>query len=146
MQKNYKKGGQMKYKIVLNPNDFKNYQSPDFHEGESYVLAEGKGWQARVTTCGDLEYQGQYTDDVISKYDTDAKLNKAIQDNEVVYNYNNWYEVEFFLDKDGHLHYLDIMADDCVVFSFDEAIEVFKDYMAYEKFVKELEELIKKGE
>jgi len=125
------------------PELYKDNQDPTFHVDESWELAKGDGWEARIEACGEIKIidkDGNWVsvDDVIAKYDTDEKLNKALERGEISYDNNNWYEVEFFADINDRLEYLDLMADDCVVFDFNEAIKVFKDYMADETFKEDL--------
>ena len=135
----------MKYELTGKdlPELYKDNQDPIFHIDESWELAKGDGWEARIEACGEIyivDKDGNWVDvdDVIAKYDTDEKLNKAFERGELSYINNNWYEVEFFADINDSLEYLDLMADDCVVFDFNEAIKVFKDYMADETFKEDL--------
>lgn len=135
----------MKYDFVGKdlPRLYKNQQDPLFHYGESWELAEGDGWVARIEACGEIRVYDKDGDridvrDLIDKYDTDEKLSRAIRTEEISLGNNNWYEVEFFAERDGGLDYLDIVADDCVCFSFDEAIEVFKNYIEDKDFIEDL--------
>lgn len=139
----------MKYEFTGKdlPELYKGCEDPTFHEGESWELAVGDGWVARVASCGELSMSlnGEWADtkDIIAIYDTDEKLSEAVKQGIVDYRLNNWYEVEFFaVCKDG-LQYLDLMSDDCVCYSFDEALHIFNDYMSDKSFCEDLKKYVK---
>ena len=54
-----------------------------------------------------------------------------------------WYEVEFFAVCKNGLQYLDLMSDDCVCYSFDEALHIFNDYMSDKFFCEDLKKYVK---
>lgn len=132
------------------PKIYKGRQEPLLHYGGSWELARGNGWIANITSRGDLNVlvKGERVrgDELADYYSTDNALHKAEDSGELEINYNNWYEVEFLLEKNNGYEYLDIMGDDTVCFSFDEAIQVFKDYMADESFTDELKNILKEKE
>lgn len=125
------------------PELYKDTQDPTFHQDESWELAKGDGWVARLATHGEIRVyeKGERikVSDLIDKYDTDEKLHKAEQDGTIEFDNNNWYEVAFYKDTDDMAEYLDIMSDDCVCYDFDEALHIFNDYMADEGFCADLE-------
>ena len=135
----------LKNKIVLNEKDFGKQQDAMFHLGESYVLAEGEGWQCRLENCGIqriMTKDGLYRDeDVLEIYNTDKKLNKAINKGDIVIFNNSWWEVNFFKEVENELKFLDLYFFlDTVVFTVGEGIKLYKDLIKSEQFWKDLEE------
>lgn len=139
----------MKYKFVGKdlPKEYENRQEPMLHFGESWLLAEGEGWVARIETCGEIR---AYKDgsrisayDLGIEYKTDEELNRAEKSKELEIMNNNWYELQFFAETEHGLFYLDLTSD-LVAYSFDECIEQFGNLMADERWCADLVAEVKK--
>lgn len=130
------------------PQLYKNRQDPLFHYGESWELARGENWVARIEACGEIRaYKNGNIiseSDICYEYKNDEELNDAEEAGELELSNNNWYEVEFFVETKHGLFYVDNMADDCVCFSFTEALNIFKDYMEDDAWCDELTNTINK--
>lgn len=143
----------MEYEILGGdlPQKYKGHQDPIFHIDERFELAKGDGWIAELVVRGEVSIHknGEWIDveDVITEYDTDDKLNAALDSGELEYQLNNWYEIEFWKEnrKKISYDYMDLVSDDCVVFSFEEALEVLENYLNDEQFQRELKEEVMKG-
>lgn len=145
----------LKYKLIGKdlPKVYKEQQDPLFHFGESWELAEGDGWVARIEVCGEVRLykngERLKASDLPFEYETDEELNKAEESGELDIVNNNWYELQFFAETEHGLSYLDLTSD-LVAYSFDECLEQFDNLIADEKWcadlVKEVNKLIKKGE
>lgn len=131
----------VKYKLVGDFAEYKDRQEPLLHFGESWLLAEGDGWVARIETCGEVraykngERIGAY--DLSMEYATDKDLYRAEQAGELDIENNNWYEVQFFAETEHGLFYLDLTSD-LVAYSFDECLGQFKELMSDEKWCADL--------
>lgn len=132
----------MDYQITLDSKDFGQRQDPMFYLGESFELATGNGWSCRLVNCGEQGlWDADHTirdDDVLAKYDTDDKLNKAINENKVIIVNNSWWELSFYKEDDNSSWYLDLPVD-TVTFSADDAIALFKELMADTAFIDSLQ-------
>lgn len=145
----------MKYKLLGEdlPKLYKHRQDPLFHYGDSWVLARGDRWVAWIKTCGEVRVYRNgdriSADDIPQYYKTDDALNRAEQTGELEIENNNWYEVQFFAERERGrgLIYLDLTSD-LVAFSFDECLEQFKNLMADEKWCEDLTKYVSevKGE
>ena len=146
----------MEYELVGKdlPKLYKDNQEPLLHYGESFELARGKGWVASVASRGEIRayIKGERvcSHELPDYYQTDKALYEAEKKGELEVENNNWFEVEFYkveIGKDGQEHYtyLDIVADDCVVYSFDEALHMFDDYINDKGFQEELKKAVREA-
>ena len=142
----------LEYKMIGEdlPELYKNKQDPLLHYGESWILAEGEGWVAMIRSCGEvrtyIKSERVGACELPDYYETDEALAEAERKGELDIANNNWYEVEFYRqDEDDRLIYLDLVADDCVCYSFDEALEVFKSYVEDDKWCDELMKYVKEA-
>lgn len=139
----------VKYKLIGGdlPELYKNQQDALFHADESWELAEGDGWVARIETCGEVRLykngERLKVSDLPFEYENDEALNKAERDGELEIENNNWYEVQFFGETEHGLFYLDLTSD-LVAYSFDECLEQFKNLMSDEKWCADLVNEVKK--
>lgn len=139
----------VKYKLIGGdlPEQYKNRQDPLFHFGESWELAEGDGWVARIESCGEIRVYKNgdriKASDIPFEYDTDEELNEAERSGELEIENNNWYEVQFFGETEHGLFYLDLTPD-LVAYSFDECLGQFEELMPDEKWCADLENEVKK--
>lgn len=142
----------MKYTMLGQnlPELYKNHQDPIFHIDEGYDLAKGEGWIARVSACGEISptYKGEWIDplDLIEILDDDKKLSEAEDKGDLIFNMNNWFEVEFFTTVGDQMNYVDLMADDTVCFSFTEALQVFNNYINDPQFQRDLAKWVEQDE
>lgn len=133
----------VKYKLVGGdlPELYKNQQDALFHQDESWELAEGEGWVARIETCGEVRLykngERLKPSDLPFEYETDKALYKAEKSGELSIENNNWYELQFFAETESGLFYLDLTSD-LVAYSFDECLEQFNNLMADEGWCKDL--------
>lgn len=133
----------VKYKLIGGdlPELYKNQQDALFHPDESWELAEGDGWVARIEVCGEVRLykngERLKTSDLPFEYENDEALDKAEQSGELEVANNNWYEVQFFGETEHGLFYLDLTPD-LVAYSFDECLEQFKNLMSDEKWCADL--------
>ena len=144
----------MDYQIDLNPDDFGEQTDPLFHLGDSYPLAHGKldgtEWECRLANCGEqkINVKGEriHPAEIDQYYETDKKLWKAIEDDEVELINNSWWEIEFYrVDEDSNW-YLDLfppLDDTCIVDNPKDAIEYFKALMNDKEFIKDLKLALK---
>ena len=140
----------MKYEIDLNPDDFGEQTDALFHLGDSYPLAHGDGWECRLSNCGEqkINVKGEriHPAEIDQYYDTDEKLWKAIDKDEVELINNSWWELEFFkVDEDSNW-YLDLFCaldDTCIVDNPTDAIETFKALMDDKEFIKDFKLALK---
>ena len=146
----------MDYKIDLNPNDFGQQTDALFHYQQSYPLAHGEldgtEWECRLANCGEqkINVKGEriHPAEIDQYYDTDEKLWKAIEDDEVYLDMNSWWEIEFYRVENEHNEYLDLfmaLDDTCIVDNPEDAIETFKVLMDDKEFVKDLKLVLKGG-
>ena len=140
----------LKYKLIGGnlPELFAGRQEPLLHYDGCWFLAEGEGWLARIVSRGEvrayLKGERVRACEIPDYYATDKELEQAEKSGEFVVENNNWYEVEVLADRgDDGYKYLDIMSDDTVCFSFDEAIQIFNDYVNDEKWCEELMKAVK---
>ncbi len=126
---------------------YKKQQDPLFHFDESWELAEGNGWVARIETCGEVRLykngERLKVSDLPFEYETDEELNKAEESGELDIANNNWYELQFFAETEHGLFYLDLTSD-LVAYSFDECLEQFNNLVADEKWCADLVEEVNK--
>lgn len=136
----------VRYKIIDETvAEFKQYekaQDPLLHYEDAWNIAYGDGWYARVVSRGEIRAykDGERIrgDEIVDHYPTDDKLHEAEESGELIIENNNWYEVEFFADLENGTEYLDLLSDNCVCFSFDEAWEIFYDYINSDSWCEEL--------
>lgn len=153
---NYADGvGELHYEINPRYNDemFGDTQDPCLNVGRSVLLATGKGWCARVATRGELRarWTDPKTGEEISNYKiferyltNDAQVQNEQEAGRLVFDNNNWLELEIYKtgDPDQTPEYLDLLSDDCVAYSYNEAYDRFMEYVNDERFIKELKESI----
>lgn len=139
----------VKYKLVGGdlPELYKNQQDPLFHFGESWEVAEGDGWVARIESCGEIRaYKNGdriKASDIPFEYDTDDDLCKAEESGELTVENNNWYELQFFAETEHGLFYLDLTSD-LVAYSFDECLDQFKNLITDKAWCKDLASEVKR--
>ena len=138
----------VRYEMITDFKQYEKAQEPLLHYGDSWNLAYGDGWYCKVSSRGEIRaYRNGDRirgDEIADYYPTDEALHKAEKSGELVVENNNWYEVEFYADLENGTEYLDILSDDCVCFSFDEALEIFYDYMNSDSWCEELVGAIEK--
>lgn len=141
----------MDYKVVLNPDNFGRKTDAMFYLGDSYTLAEGDGWECRLSNCGEqrLYKNGERvpSDELNLLYDTDDQLNKAINSGELEVDNHSWWELEFFKVVDNHLYFVDMgLFTDSVVDTPKEGIQLFKEFMKSKGFVNDFKKALEEGE
>lgn len=138
----------MDYHIVLRSDIFGRQSDALFHLEESYTLATGKidgvKWECRLANCGEQRLYDKKGDRIANDelrfmYETDEALSQAIDTEEITIGNNSWWELEFFYDDGGTLHWLDLFPDNSeVIDSPQDAIMYFIQLMDDEEFTKEL--------
>lgn len=139
----------LKYKLVADFKEYEKAQDPLLHYGDSWIIAYGDDWYCKVASRGEIRayINGDIIrgDEIADYYKTDKELSRAEKSGELEISNNNWYEVEFYADLENGTEYLDLMADDCVCFSFDEALDIFNAYIEDDEWGEELKGAIEKA-
>lgn len=140
----------MEYEIILDPKDFGDRQDALFHYKESYDLADGDGWLCRLENCGEqymcTSDHKLYHEEVLDKYNTDDKLNKAIDKGKIILVNNSWWEIAFYKVEKNSYWLLDLFGDNSeVVDSPQGAIDYFEKLMSSKRFVKDLKKALKEA-
>lgn len=115
-------------------------------DGISILIAEGDGWEAYLKTYGEIRgtfttESGEepiYNSNINEFFKTNKELDRAEADGKLVFDNNNWFDLEFIADG----QYMDIVSDDAISFCVREGVATFKDYMADPDFVKLLEQKV----
>lgn len=139
----------MNIKIVLDEKllDDKDYDF--FHYQESYKLAECEYGTFYIASRGDMRcayidkendiYREDYIDIVRYHIKNNADYEKAVDEGKLVFDLNNWFEIEFYTKDNGEYVYL---TDD-IFGSITECLMAFKEYIKDEEIMKEFENDIK---
>lgn len=115
-------------------------------DGISILIAEGDGWEAYLKTYGEIRgtyftesgEESIYNSNINEFFGTNKEIDRAEADGKLVFDNNNWFDLEFIADG----QYMDIVSDDAISFCVREGVATFKDYMADPEFVKLLEQKV----
>lgn len=135
---------------------FSDEQDPCLNYKRVVKLATGEGWHCLVASRGEMRAKwtnpetGEeiWNEEIFDKHLKNDRLVQLEQEaGRLVFDNNNWFEIEFYKtgDPDQTPEYLDLLADDCVCYSYNEAYDRFIDYVEDEQFIKELTEEINKN-
>lgn len=144
----------MKYEITLDKNLLNDEDMDFFHYEQAYELAKCKYGKFYLVSRGELKCH--YVDeknnvdtwnysDIVNYYITNNdELEKAIDEDKIYFDMNNWFSIEMIDNNGNYVEIFDYL--DNVYGSIREGLESFKDLMQNEQFINDLKEEIKEVE
>ena len=141
----------MNIEITLDKRLLDNADCDFFHWGYGYELAKCEYGTWRIDSLGELKCH--YVDeknnvdtwnysDIINYYITNNdELGKAIDEDKIYFDMNNWFSIEMIDNNGNYVEIFDYL--DNVYGSIREGLNSFEDLMQDEQFINDLKEEIK---
>lgn len=141
----------MEYEITLDKNLLDNKDIDFFHYEQTYELAKCELGTFYITSLGELKCH--YVDeknnvdtwnysDIVNYYITNNdELGKAIDEDKIYFDMNNWFSIEMIDNNGNYVEIFDYL--DNVYGSIREGLNSFKDLMQDEQFINDLKEEIR---
>ena len=141
----------MKYEITLDKNLLDNKDIDFFHYEQTYELAKCELGTFYITSLGELKCH--YVDeknnvdtwnysDIVNYYITNNdELEKAIDEDKIYFDMNNWFSIEMIDNNGNYVEIFDYL--DNVYGSIRECLNSFEELMQDEQFINDLKEEIR---
>lgn len=136
----------MKYEITLDKNLLNNKDIDFFHYMQSYELAKCKYGKFYLVSRGELKCH--YVDeknnvdtwnysDIVNYYITNNdELGKAIDEDKIYFDMNNWFSIEMIDNNGNYVEIFDYL--DNVYGSISEGLNSFEELMKNKEFIDDL--------